>query len=72
VKINRGNNYGTLSPFYLFKFVNTTDELIHISGAFDRDEFYKTYIKLESKELIIYVDDRMQIPILNKEKWQQL
>ncbi len=70
VKINRKENYGTISDFYLLKFVETTDTLSYVLDEINTSEsFYKIIAELENKELIIDIDKSpFTTRILNKEK----
>lgn len=53
VKINRDSNYGTIDNFYLFKFMQTTDSLKHVSEVLSTETiFNETLHSLEENEVI--------------------
>jgi len=70
VKINRRGNYGTISNYYLLKFIETTNELEYVYDKINNSEsIYNTIAKLEEKELIINIGESpLNTRILNKEK----
>jgi hypothetical protein len=57
IKINRKGNYGVIDDYYLFKFVETTEELKHIIEIIgSKDEFSKILSELEKDGVIIDLD----------------
>lgn len=72
IKINRRGNYGTISNYYLLKFIETTSDLKYVHNKInDSESMYNTMTQLEEKELIINIGESplsLDTRILNTEK----
>ena len=54
VKINRWGNFGTLSDFYLYRFIETTPALAETFRKIESEpQFYDMIAQLEANEIII-------------------
>lgn len=53
VKINRKGNWGTISNFYLFKFIETTDSLSHVFQIIDSEHKVIELLEVMEKEGVL-------------------
>jgi hypothetical protein len=69
VKINRASNYGTIDNFYLFKFMQTTDSLKHVSEILNSENIFNEILSnLERNKIIINIEELpLKTRILNKD-----
>ncbi|MHA7058839.1 DUF6896 domain-containing protein [Aquimarina sp. M1] len=70
IKITRKNNFGTISNFYLLKFIETTESLKHVFEKINSMEtLHKNLTELENKGFIIDIgESSFNTRVLNKEK----
>jgi len=68
VKINRNGNWGTISNFYLFKFIESTTSLKHVFTIVDSEKKIKELLDelLKDKILIDIGEPHFRTLVLNK------
>ncbi len=66
VKINRNGNYGVISNFYLFRFIETTESLKETREMIGSFEAFNALVAdLEKNKVIIDIGELLQTRVLN-------